>query len=175
MFKLPKSVLSLAAGAIALGVLILAAPRAAHAIAATLVQMTNTSANPAIAQDVSKLASQNVILQSNISTAVLPNSSSTLFQILPNGTQMPFVVPAGQNLVVTTVDVSALNGTGVTEAGIGNVVGTGLRAAFYVPNGVTTQFQFPNGYVFPSGESVYAQNGGNGSMSFTVHGYLTTN
>ena len=50
MFRLHKSVLSLAAGALALGVLILAAPRAAHAIAATLVQIRNTAANPAVTQ-----------------------------------------------------------------------------------------------------------------------------
>ena len=46
MMKPPKSILSFGAGILTLGVLILAAPRAAHAIAATLVLITNTSSNP---------------------------------------------------------------------------------------------------------------------------------
>jgi hypothetical protein len=47
MFKTSKSILSFGACALALGVRMLAAPRANHAIAATLVQVTNTASNPA--------------------------------------------------------------------------------------------------------------------------------
>ena len=55
-----RTLLGWGAVALAITLLILAAPKAAHAIVATLVQVANTSANPAITQDVSKLASQNV-------------------------------------------------------------------------------------------------------------------
>ena len=51
MFKLPKT-LNYGAAALAAGVLILAAPRAVHAVAATLVQVTNTTADPVPNKDV---------------------------------------------------------------------------------------------------------------------------
>ncbi len=50
MFRPSKTVLSFGAGALAVLALTLAAPKAAHAIAATLVQVTNTAANPVITQ-----------------------------------------------------------------------------------------------------------------------------
>ena len=51
MFHLPKT-LTYGAAALAAGALILATPRAAHAIAATLVQVTNTTADPVPNKDV---------------------------------------------------------------------------------------------------------------------------
>lgn len=56
MFRLPKSLPFYGALAIAAGVLILAAPRAAQAIAATLVQVTNTVANPVPNLDAERIA-----------------------------------------------------------------------------------------------------------------------
>ena len=115
MYRLPKLFLTYSAAALAAVALLLAAPRAAHAIAAALVQVTNTAASPAIAQDVAKLASQNVLLISNPSSSsgypnpnpILTSGNGVLHQMFPNGTYSasPFVVPAGQNLVVTTVDL----------------------------------------------------------------------
>jgi hypothetical protein len=52
MFRLLKTLLSFGEGALALGILIMAAPRAALAIAATLVQVTSTAANPVSNKDV---------------------------------------------------------------------------------------------------------------------------
>lgn len=52
MFKLPKTLPFFGAAAVAAGVLILAAPRAVHAVAATLVQVTNTAADPVPNKDV---------------------------------------------------------------------------------------------------------------------------
>ncbi len=116
MFRPPKSVLSYGAVAVATGILMLAAPRAAHAIAATLVQVTNTAANPAITQGVEKLASQNVLLVSSAGL-VLPHGSAVLQQMFPNGTvdASPFVVPAGQTLVVTTIDLLPIDGISGTD------------------------------------------------------------
>ena len=56
MFKLPKTLSTYGAAALAAGVLILAAPRAAHAIAATLVQVVNTTANPVPNLDAERIA-----------------------------------------------------------------------------------------------------------------------
>jgi hypothetical protein len=46
MFRLPKTALHFGAAAIVAGALLLTAPRAVHAVAAALVQVTNTTANP---------------------------------------------------------------------------------------------------------------------------------
>jgi hypothetical protein len=46
MFRLPKTAFHFGAAAVVAGALILAAPRAVHAVAAALVQVTNTTANP---------------------------------------------------------------------------------------------------------------------------------
>ena len=177
MIQLPKSALSYGAAALAAGALMLAAPRAAHAIAATLVQVTNTPANPAIAQGVEKLASQNVLLVSSAG-AVSPQSYAVLHQMLPDGTvaAAPFVVPSGQNLVVTTIDLLSY-GSGSDGVGIANTVSNVLREQFEAPVGNFVQLQFPNGFVFPAGESVTVINFGLSSspMIFTIHGYLTSN
>ena len=60
MFR--KRILSYGAVALAAAVLILATPPAARAIAATLVQVTNTSVNPAVAQSPDTQAAQLVRL-----------------------------------------------------------------------------------------------------------------
>jgi len=179
MFRPPKSVLSYGAVAIATGILMLAAPRAARALAATLVQVTNTAANPAIAQGVEKLASQNVLLVSSAGL-VLPHGSVVLQQMFPNGTvdASPFVVPAGQTLVVTTIDLLPIDGISGTDlVGIANTVSGVIREEFAVQCILSTQLQFPNGLGFPAGESVSVDNFGlsTSGMVFTVHGYLTSN
>jgi hypothetical protein len=51
MNRLPKSLLSFGAVALAAGVLTLAFPHAAHAVAAALVEVTNTRSNPVPNQD----------------------------------------------------------------------------------------------------------------------------
>jgi hypothetical protein len=106
------------------------------------------------------------------------NAPAVLRQSFPDGHlgATPFVVPAGQNLVVTTVAVSPFFSNGTVEADIGNAISGALRDSFFVPSGVTTEFQFPNGLVFPSSESVEALDGSNtGHIHFTLHGYLTAN
>lgn len=58
MFKSSKRIVSFGACAVALGILALTAPKAAHAFAATLVQVTNTALNPVVAQSPTTQASQ---------------------------------------------------------------------------------------------------------------------
>ncbi len=89
MFRLPQSVLHFGAGALVLGTLIVAAPKAAHAIAATLVQVTNTAANPVLTQEVD---SKNAF-QASITLGL---------------TSQPISIPSGQRLVVDFVTVSGV-------------------------------------------------------------------
>jgi hypothetical protein len=177
MFHLPKT-LTYGAAALTAGALILAAPRAAHAIAATLVQVTNTAASPAVAQDVSKLASQQVTLVT--SADVTPGTDQRLSQIYASGAVSPgtFVVPAGQTLIVTSIDVTAsVPGSGTSGITISNTEPGYQIETFIVTNSVTTILQFPTGILFPAGESVLI--GGvysnSGTVGAIVRGYLTSN
>jgi hypothetical protein len=175
MFKLPQT-LTYGAALLAAGVLTLTVPRAAHAIAATLVQVTNTATAPAIAQDVSKLASQQVMLYS---PGILRTSTTEqLAQVAVNGFPLSqsYSVPAGQTLIVTSIDITPYApGSGTNGVAIGNTMY--VLESYVVTNSVTTTLSFPNGLVFPAGETLIAVNAPNssGAVFVTVRGYLTSN
>jgi hypothetical protein len=83
MLRLPKTLLPFGAGALALGILMLAAPRAAHAIAATLVQVTNTPANPVNVLDAGNPANEpfeweavSTLQPYNYSTFTIPSTTA---------------------------------------------------------------------------------------------------
>jgi hypothetical protein len=89
MIRLPKSVLSFGAVALVAVVATLAVPRAAHGIAAALVQVTNTSASPVMNQDVDALGRHPYM-----SSCSDPNSCV----FAP--------VPANRELVIQTISVA---------------------------------------------------------------------
>ena len=156
-------------GAIALAVtlLILAAPKAAHAIVATLVQVANTSANPAITQDVSRLPSQNVQL---VCTQILIDCQ----QILLNGSLVgSYSVPAGSSLVITTVQIN-ISSTGTNAVEL-RVTG-GIRGTWVFNSTGTFEFQYPAGIVFSSGQTPIVGGLGQGAndQAFLI-GYLVSN
>jgi hypothetical protein len=179
MFRLSKSVLSFGAGAVAIGALILIAPRAAHAVAATLVQVTNTTASPAITQSTNTQASQLVTLILPVNTALPPNSGLVaMYQFLaPSGPgATPYTVPAGQHLVVTGMDVNLAGGAAYIQLYLPwNGGAWAISNAFLSTQGFQ-QIQYPSGIVFDSGSQVYVQNGGNsGTADIAIHGYLSAN
>jgi hypothetical protein len=166
MFRLPKSVLSFCGGALALGVLILAAPRAAHAIAATLVQVTNTAANPVPNLDTERNA--RIPYQSTINAT--PCSVGPCDFLLST-------VPVGYRLVAQSVSVDVKDTT-VPQLAF-------LADATY---SFTSSFSAP---VYPSGNQSHAGGtqavtayfdagvtplvgfwGGTGTMSVALFGYL---
>jgi hypothetical protein len=108
---------------------------------------------------------------------VLPAVMTQLHQYISGGTfGPPYVVPAGQNLVITSIEV------GVTTAGnnylnLYDNTTIGQNEYWYLPNVGTTQLQFPSGIVYPAGTGVYVYIGGAGTtqMIVDVHGYLTAN
>jgi hypothetical protein len=159
-------------------VLTLAVPREVHAIAAALVQVTNTTANPAVTQDISRQASQIVHLTTLGKANVNPATMTQLYQYIPGGTfGPPYVVPAGQNLVITSIEASVIT-AGNNYLNLYDNTTIGQREYWYLPNAGLTQLQFPSGFVYPAGSSVYVYIGGEGSttqMVVDVHGYLTAN
>jgi hypothetical protein len=166
----------------ALGVvatLALVTPRAAHAVAAALVQVTNTAASPAITQDTSKRAGQLVELICGASTEnVTQNSSSSCYEFsLANasGPPPPYSVPTGQNLVITSVELNDSAGyTGNNLLYLGDLA-QGINYhqwAFSGPN--TLQFQYPSGIALSSGTAPVVAST-NGGAFIQITGYLTSN
>ena len=181
MVRIPKSMLSFGAFALAAGVLTLAVPRAAHAVAAALVQVSNTTENPAITQSVPSQASRLVYLTTNLP----PNTSSGFFS---GG--VAYSLPAGESLVVTAVDITpsfeCTTGaylfilTGNNSFGLGSADDS-MMWNLSPPN--TGHFTYPSGIVFAPGSSPEIEfRAGNNTIGFcgdgaTVNmlGYLTSN
>ena len=103
------------------------------------VRVANTLTAPALTLDISKSASQHVgLLCSQLNP---PNTTCFL-----NGTTAPYVVPAGQNLMVTSVDIKGYGGGGIVQ------LITQLIEMWVVPNdGFMHSFQYPSGVVYPGG------------------------
>jgi hypothetical protein len=91
------------------------APKSAHAIVATLVQVSNTSANPAITRDADNAAQHGfVLIGSGVMQSLETVGSASL--LASNGDA--FQVPAGKRFVVQNVStMSSLTGDlGIVEA-----------------------------------------------------------
>ena len=141
----------------------LAAPKAVHAIVATLVQVTNTSANP-----VPTVATDNPALQPFAHTYGVYGQLDHTFE-----------VPAGKTLVIEQVEVSCFQIVlpyavlGVTTGGVQNYAtlfpapapgdntnwGLTQMVRFYADGGTTVTFQGP-------------QTGGGNYCGSTIIGYL---
>lgn len=171
MFKSSKSVLSFGAGALALGAVMLAAPRTAHALAAALVQVTNTASNPAVTQDVSHQVAQLV----SLAATTTGGQPTQYINFLSNGTYVVgYTVPANQYLVITSVDVTGQGCTGLNlslESG-------NLALASWIVSGVdTVHFGYSSGIVLPPGSTPMEVVNGPSTCagSLQLHGYLTSN
>ncbi len=178
MFRVPKSVLSLAAGALALGILILTAPRAAHAITAILVQVTNTSANPAITQSAPTQASHLVTLKSTITE--IGATGYYYLNPLVNGsvTNSTYTVPANQSLVITDIDITPLCNSGEIAFFLSsNPSGGESTTLVYLqlPTPFSSHLEYRSGLVLPTGTVPGIQLAGCPLGGITIYGYLTAN
>jgi hypothetical protein len=149
--KFAKSIVT-GTGAVVLAGLILAllAPKAAHAIVATAVQVTNTSANPAITQSTRSQAAQLVQLD----TISKPGLAAVFSNVGPAQNGSVYFVPAGQSLVVTAVDITPSLGctTASTFALSGNNNNQPSTNMLWTLSAPTTgHFEYPSGIVFGSG------------------------
>ena len=165
-----KSVIS--AGAIVIPVLLLAvsSPRTVHALGEQLVSIANTATHPAIVEEVPHLPSHVVTLLGFVAST---SYSDPLIQLLPNGTVNNFFsVPAGQSLVITSVELTAPSSapayftlSSATNGYYGGSTGAG---------NITTEFPLSTGIVVPSGTTLYVT-GNETSEEITVYGYLSAN
>jgi hypothetical protein len=114
------------------------------------VKVTNPATAPVLTLDLSKSASQHVELRcGNVGFA---NDFNNCVDPI---TRNIYVVPAGQNLIVTSVDINPKAGGGPISS---VQIGTGYLSVqphgglWFVPtDGVTHSFQYPSGILFPAG------------------------
>jgi hypothetical protein len=173
VYKLFLFSLATVLATLALGVL---APRTAHAVIATLVQIVNTPLNPVPTIDNSKAA----LFNAELSCA--PNGVDFCHGINSNGTDGgTFTIPAGQYLVIKTVDLRNAGGIDdhlilVQWAPPYAVPGAPRAFWFAAPGGTTLQFQYPSGIaigpnsrlsIIPTGVSTF-------DNPVTIRGYMTS-
>jgi hypothetical protein len=187
MNRIPKIFLPVGV-VVALGLFILAAPRTVQAVAAALVQITNTAANPVVTQTTGAQATN--MLHLNCTFNLVYGRNTPCWQITSSGTvnfegpNIPYTVPSGSNFVITAVDVyPAPNGggtaacPGVYVASIGNVSSVFNPISFLsltTSNApVTTHFTYPppSGIVIGPNTGVYA----NGNIFNAATGQLVGN
>jgi hypothetical protein len=167
MVRIPKSILSCGAIALAAGLLTLAVPRSAHALAAALVEIANTPASPANMQDISKQAGQ--LIQLYCPPAA--NSFSSCTTNISGGPQ--YVVPANQSLILSTVEFIPQSNGECAVVFLDQGHGTTIRSwNFAGPHNV--QFQYPAGIVLPPGaQPALLQSPAD--LITVMNGYLTSN
>jgi hypothetical protein len=172
-----KSVLAVTATIVAAGLITLMSPKTVHAVAAALVEVTNTASNPVVTQSTSQQATQLVHMNCNIPTSADARG---------NGSILCGFVPSNQSLVVSAVDIALRNDldfcvTGRTYAENLQVAGSGAVTYTWtltfdgVTFGPTTHFIYPSGIVFPPNSTVEAAEGGGCPANFEITGYLTNN
>jgi hypothetical protein len=174
-----KRTLQVCLFAAAVAVIALATPRAARAVASTLVQVTNSFSNPAIVQPTSTAASQMVMLAPPLNGEVTSGAFVTLNPVVAGQgvTSSTYVVPAGQNLVVTGMDVTVYSGSAdifllTPTSGLGQGI-----VQVYATSAGTQMARFP-GIVYPAGDNVVVESSsifGNAAAAIVVYGYLTAN
>lgn len=160
----------------------LVTPKTAKALVATLVQVVNTTANPAHTQDVSTTAAQIVELrcpQLAGCTQVFPDASTG-----PTG---GYFVPVNQSLVITSVDIlPPVPSTFPVFAVLAEAQPLGTyndREKWLIQTNTTNLFQFPGAGIVVGPQSAFlvifsfSNNStlGLDSYTATLHGYLTSN
>ncbi|HEV2445365.1 MAG TPA: hypothetical protein VGS58_05565 [Candidatus Sulfopaludibacter sp.] len=167
--------------ALAVSLVNLVSPRSMRAAVATLVQVTNSTANPVAMLNISASATQNVTLLCNggISCVALGPGGATV--------QNPpaYVVPTGQNLVITDIEITPPGNEFKSSFAIDPIFPTtnfcappGLPSCHaeqwtYYDDGLTKEFQFPSGIVYPENVKLFP-NALEGTTA-CLRGYLTTN
>jgi hypothetical protein len=172
--KLLKQITSVLGTAVAVALIAAAVtPKTLRAVVATLVQVNNTAAAPAVAEDVSRLASQNVTLYCQITRlmncyAEQPGGGVTALN--------PYAVPAAENLVITEIEITSDGGGSLPANFSINAPSSvlGVADVWNVPDdGLTHAFHFSNGLVFPPDSSISI--GAYEVSTVMMRGYLTAN
>lgn len=185
--RVSRSMTAVGGVVLAAGVIAFATPKVVRAVpqvTTALVQVVNTATNPVVTRDATLAPGQLVEL-------LCRGDNSSCFQVLPGGGMFPggssaaYVVPAGQSLVITDVDVlSSFGGGGTSNFALAFMPATCASCGSYTPpltfdvydlagSPATHHFSLGRGIVWPSGVSVQTP-GANGTQGI-LYGYLTAN
>jgi hypothetical protein len=165
-------------GALA-GILAIAiTPKAAHGLVAALVQVSNTTVNPVPTEDVRGSASQILELACPTNDGgqefCVQNDPST-------SSASSFIVPAGQNFVITQIEALCSGGSGIlglsySMSKVGDVINSTSRVYELPCNSTTVEFNLRPGLVLSSTGNpiIFVVNKATDAPTY-VRGYLTTN
>jgi hypothetical protein len=189
MIRISRSTLSWGGIAVAAALFTLAVPRAAHAVAAALVQVTNTASSPVIAQSIGQQAAQIVEIECGYQPGTQTKRGCNLIPatgIFPSPAPDEYIVPDGQTLVVTSVDIlsGSAAGSPCMSPALAYVVALPMLGAEFgmarkywiVPSGAgTVHYVYPSGILFSSGLVINGVQNGTTACTLTLdmHGYLT--
>jgi hypothetical protein len=172
MKLLKRLLMGFGAVALAASLTTLVAPKSVHAAVAALVQVTNNIADPVPTQDVFRSVTQMVTLFCDVNETPGP-----CFQIGPSdAVGTAYVIPTGQNLVITDIDVVPPAGKGISSF---SIHASPSPAAYieegfdFANDGTTHQLHFQSGLVYASGASLIPL--GSVGLGFFARGYLTPN
>lgn len=174
MLRISNSIYAVGGVIVAAGLIAFTNPKTVHAVAAALVEVTNTSANPVITQGIGQPAAEIVEVQCG---------NTYCNQILPNGTEVSslYTTPANQFLVITSADIdtsvnAAVGCSAHTQA---ELIGAGTYARWWIAGGASTlHFTYPSGIVVPPATTLYSEfitSDSECSLVLQLRGYLTTN
>jgi hypothetical protein len=130
-------------------------PKTVHAVAAALVQVTNTASNPVVTQSTGQQAAQIVHIVCNLA------HSQDCVLVLPTAVTPPsdpYMVPANESLVVTAVDIMPTQAF-VAGCNFNHVVYLAPGAGYaqeWVVNNASLHFAYPSGIVFATGSTIEA-------------------
>jgi hypothetical protein len=162
---------------VAAGLIMLATPNTVHAVAAALVQVTNTASNPVVTQSVGVQAGNLV----HLSCAVPLSGISVTCNRVAADTSITtnYTVPAGESLVITAMDVWPLGpacpGTYTISLGSPSFAGVFLQLPATDPP-QTIHYVYPSGPVIGEGitPTLAASSACDSSLEVVViFGYLT--
>jgi hypothetical protein len=188
MIRLSKSVLAVGGVILAAGLITVMNPRTVHAVAAVLVQVTNTASNPVVAQGIDKQATQ--IVELTCGYTLVPKAPDNVCSLenadgTPGGTTY-YTVPNGQSLVIDSVDITTgiqagtpCGSSAFVELSVENPATTQelAREWWLLPAGTgTAHYVYPSGIVLPGGTGVHGLNVifSPCTVGAQFHGYLTT-
>ncbi|HEX4154081.1 MAG TPA: hypothetical protein VHY48_00580 [Acidobacteriaceae bacterium] len=188
MIHLSKSVLAVSGAVLAAGLIAFTNPKTVHAVAAALVEVTNTAANPVVTQSTAQQATQLVQLSCNMNFVTETGGSGSCNLLSPtmglSGTA--YIVPSNQSLVVTAVDIVPDNyrdycgggvyGESLQIAGSGIVPYAQLWTVSFSGTtalGATAHFTYPSGMAFAPNSTLTAEESSGCPANFELTGYLT--
>jgi hypothetical protein len=134
-------------------------PRTVHAVAAALVEVTNTAANPAVTESVAFQAAQHVTLLCPTTEFELAHPGDDYCGTAPTSSGYnPYVVPQSESFIVTAIDIHTWNS--FDQTGFGPCTESAYEEIFSFATGTPGEWDVPAnvGFVhleYPTGGIVF--------------------